>query len=429
MLDWTGSQSVAALAGEYGRMLPWDVAVATSVDPADGPARRVTASRRPWEEIAEPGARAELEELVDSPALAIIPVSVPEADLTGALVVLGRPGATLGRQANRVYVKSMLVGDHVDGVLPAWAFFARAVVDAGQLRMTASREGLYDDDLLERVREALGDALRRWMLRTASVNRELFGRFLALHALGVKAVAAVDDDLAAAVLPWLTFETTAGAMTLPEVAARFGVVRWAGTVDEFRQIAPVAAAQGMGVVNAGYTYDVALLDRFAAGRPDARVEPITPGDLDTHVGQPPEAQLAAMWPFLLAARAALDPLDVDVQLRVFQPVTLPALVLDDREARYRRSSRAVAAQQDGDSAWGGILEALDDGGNDRRVLLMNADNPTVAGIGQLRDPLLVPLAMEGLYCQALLAGQHPLQPADTEALNRSFLGLIERTVQ
>jgi molecular chaperone HtpG len=424
MHDWAGSAQVQSLAGQYARMLPWQVDVALPT----GQVRRVSALARPWE---VPGgvsaARAEIEELVEAKALAVIPVSMAEAGLHGAVVILGQTSAPTSRQSHRVYVKGMLVGDHVEGVLPSWAFFARAVVDVEQLRLTASREGLYEDDLLEQVRVSLGEQVRRWMLRTAEVNPAVFEQFLALHALGVKAIAAVDEDLLHVVLPWLRFETTAGSMTLPEVVARFGVVRYAATVDEFRQIAPVAAAQGIGVVNGGYTYDAALIARLPLVDSTADVQLLLPGDLNTHVESPPEDVMLGMRPFVTAARTVLDALDVEVQLRSFNPVTLPALVLDDREARYRRNARAAAESGEG-SAWAGILQAVDDGGADRKILLINHRNPTVQQIAAITDPELLRLSVESLYCQALLAGQHPLQAADTSALNRSFLGLIQRAV-
>lgn len=424
MQDWVGLAQVQALADRYARMLPWQVDVAL---PA-GVVRRVSALARPWE---APGgvaaARSELEELVDAKALAVIPVTVTEAGLRGAVVILGQASAPTARQSHRVYVKGMLVGSDVQGVLPAWAFFVRAVVDAEHLRLTASREELSDDDLLEQVRIALGEQVRRWMLRTAEVNPVVFERFLALHALGVKAIAAVDDDLLRAVLPWLRFETTVGPMTLPEVVARFGVIRYAATVDEFRQIAPVAAAAGVGVVNAGYTYDAVLIARLSLIDAAVEAQLLLPGDLNAHVEAPPEAVQLAMRGFVMAARTVLDAMDVEVQLRSFDPVSVPALVLDDREARYRRNARAVAESGE-DSAWAGILQAVDDGGTDRKVLLINHRNPTIQQIATISDPDLLRLSVESLYCQALLAGQHPLQAADTAALNRSFLGLIQRAI-
>ncbi|MEJ2577550.1 MAG: HSP90 family protein [Kineosporiaceae bacterium] len=423
--DWVGRIQVEALAAEYGRMLPSPVHVAT----ATGDAVLVSTAERPWD---RPGgvaaAREDLETLAGTPALAVFPVSVPEAGLRGAALIVDHPAAPTVRPTGRVYAKGMLVGADLEGVLPEWAFFARCVVNADQLRLTASREALYDDDLLEQVRVSLGEQLRRWMLRTAEVNPETFRRFLSRHALGVKAMAAADDDLLRAVLPWLTFETTAGQLPLPEVAARFGTVRYTATVDEFRQVAPVAAAQGIGVVNAGYAYETEVLTRYAALDAEAKVELLLPGDLDAHVQAPPEDVLLALRGFVHAARGALDPLGVEVELRSFDPESLPALVLDDREARYRRNARASAAAADA-SPWAQMHVSVDDGGTDRRVLLLNHSNPTVEQIAAIDDPDLLRLSLESLYCQALLAGQHPMQAADTAALNRSFHGLIRRAVR
>ncbi len=54
----------------------------------------------------------------------------------------------------------MLVSDRNGDLLPDWAFFAQAVVDGAQLTPTASREDLYQDDVLAEVRTALGDQIR-----------------------------------------------------------------------------------------------------------------------------------------------------------------------------------------------------------------------------------------------------------------------------
>lgn len=421
--QWLADGQLRPLAREYGQMLPWDIQVAVP----DGPPRRITAMETPWRrmEAGDTTATAELAELAGVPALAVLPVRVPAAGLRGALVIVDHPAAPSARQPHRVYVRGMLVGTEVPALLPEWAFFARGVVDADQLRLTASREALYDDDLLEDVRVALGEQLRRWLRRTAEVNPELFDRFLRLHALAVKAVASTDEELLRVVLPWLRFETTAGPMTLPEVADRFGVVRYTATIDEFRQVAPVAAAQGIGVVNAGYSYDTALIERLPRVDPGITVQALIPGDLDAHVADPPEAAATALRPLVAAATAILDELEVQVRLRSFEPANLPALVLDDRNARHQRERRAVMAAE-ADSVWSQLLASFDDPGGGRRVLLLNHRSDTVRRIAEIDDPELLRLTVESLYCQALLAGQHPLEPADSAALHRSFRGLIDR---
>ena len=60
-------------------------------------------------------------------------------------------------------------------------------------------------------------------------------------------------------LPWLPFETTDGTVPLAEFARAHPVIHLARTVEEYRQVAPIATAQGLGVVNGGYTYDADLV--------------------------------------------------------------------------------------------------------------------------------------------------------------------------
>ena len=81
------------------------------------------------------------------------------------------PTNPASRAGHRVYLKRMLLAESAEGLLPEWAFFARCVVDATELRPTASREALYEDGLLESVREALGDQLRGWLVRLSTTSR------------------------------------------------------------------------------------------------------------------------------------------------------------------------------------------------------------------------------------------------------------------
>ena len=106
----------------------------------------------------------------------MVELNVPEAGLTGVAFVLPMPANPAARAGHRVYLKRMLLAESADGLLPDWAFFARCVVDATELRPTASREALYEDGLLESVREALGDQLRGWLVRLAARDPRPAGR-------------------------------------------------------------------------------------------------------------------------------------------------------------------------------------------------------------------------------------------------------------
>ena len=409
--------TVRELAELYGSLLP----VTVEVDGA-----RITAGRLPW------GAgRSDLLGYADRVfgflPFDVIELNVPEAGLTGAAFVLPTPVNPASRGGHRVYLKRMLLAENVEGLLPEWAFFARCVVDSTELRPTASREALYDDGLLADTREAIADQLRGWLVGLAASDPRRLGQFLAIHHLGVKALALHDDEMLHLVEQWYPMETNQGQVTLAEFRERHGLIRYASTPDEFRQLAAVAAAQDVGLVNGGYVYDAEIIERLAAVRPEIRVERLEPTDLTTRfTGLDAETELR-LRPFLAVAQRRLDRLGCEVVVRAFDPPTLPALYLVSRAAAFH--DEFTATRQQADDLWAGVLDALAaTAPPDRPQLVLNHRNPLVRRITTLSEPELAGLAVETLYGQALMLGHHPLRPADSALLTTSFLGLLDRAV-
>jgi molecular chaperone HtpG len=360
------------------------------------------------------------------PPFASVPVHVPAAGLSGVALILGNPTHTGRRPGSRVYLKGMLLGDEMTGLLPEWAFFVRLVVDTTTLRPTASREALYDDDLLADTRAALGEQLRRWLGRLAASEPARMNDFLRIHHVAAKAMALADDEMLTMLLPLLPFQTNVGDSTLPELLERTDTIYVTRTNDDFHQIAQVAAGQGMAVVNGGYVYEYDLLLKAPIALPGTNVLTVSPDDLDAHIRTvDADRSSAVAWP-LEQMRDALDRLDVDLELRGFQPSSLPALYLDSATAQERRERRTVA--ETADDTWAAILGAFDDGGSSRARLLLNDDNQTVQRLLAVRDPGLAAMGIESLYTRALLMGHHRLRPADLAAMDRSFLGLLDRAI-
>jgi molecular chaperone HtpG len=320
----------------------------------------------------------------------------------------------------------MLLSEGVEALLPEWAFFVRCVVDTTELRPTASREALYDDSLLEAVREALGGQLRGWITRLGIADGRRLAQFLRIHHLGVKALAVHDDAMLALVYQWWPFETNVGPLTLAEFHDRYGPVRFSPSVDEFRQVAAVAAAQSIPLVNAGYVYEPELLARLPAMSPPVDVELLSPGDLSTRLDPLESTVELAVRPFLVLATRTLEPMGVEVLVRAFDPPSLPALFLLDGDTALAVDLRAGRDQAD--PVWGSILGALAHGRDDRPQLVFNHRNPLVRQAATIGDEELARHAVEGLYVQALLLGRQPLRPADMAALNQSFLGLLGRAM-
>jgi molecular chaperone HtpG len=409
--------TVRELAELYGSLLP----VPVEVDE-----QRVTAGAAPWES-GRAALFAYAEKVFGFVPFDIIELDVPQAGLKGAAFVLPTPVNPAMRGGHRVYLKRMLLAESVEGLLPEWAFFARCVVDSTELRPTASREALYDDSLLGETRDAIADQLRGWLVRLATSDPRKLGRFLNIHHLGVKALALHDDEMLGIVDQWYPVETNMGSVTLAEFRERHGLIRYAATPDEFRQLAAVAAAQEVGLVNGGYVYDTEIIERLATVDPEIRVERLEPSDLATRFNSlDAEAELK-LRPFLTAVQRRLDRLGCEVVLRAYEPATLPALYLVSRAAAFH--DELTASRDRADDIWGGVLDALaTTAPPDRPQLVLNARNPLVRRITAIGDPELAGLAVESLYGQALMLGHHPIRPADAALLTSSMLGLLDRAV-
>jgi molecular chaperone HtpG len=222
-------------------------------------------------------------------------------------------------------------------------------------------------------------------------------------------------------------ETNAGRMTLAEFREQHGLVRYAATIDEFRQLAAVAAAQDLAVVNAGYTYDTEIVERLPGLDREILIERLEPTDLTTRFHTLDPAVELGLRTFLAIAQRTLDRLGCEVVVRGYDPASLPALYLVSRSAAFHGELRATREKVD--DVWAGVLDALAASGPEERPqLVLNHRNPLVRRVTALADPALVALAVEALYGQALLLGYHPIRPADAALLNSSFLGLLDRAV-
>ena len=421
LLGWS---QVGALAELFAAYLPVELIVHTP----DGP-RDVGGRTFPWEDpTLTGGRRREAAERLSDDLLGIRPLDVIElADpVTGVHGFAFVTPAPAGRRAHhRLYAKRMLVGEAVEAILPDWAFFVRAVLDGDRLELTASRESLQDNEALAETRERLGAAIRRWLLRTAATDPDRMRRFLQVHHLGAKAMAAEDDemlDIVAGLLPW---ETTRGQMSLADFAALDPVLRYAESIEDFRQIAPLASVGGVAVLNAGYAYDGELIRRWLARHPGSDARRIAPSELSTGFEPVDPAERARFARLLATAQEALDRTGVVADVRRFAPEDLQAVLLIDRDGRRERDRAEV--REDLDGPWAALLDATARP-QAKASFVVNAANLTVRRLAEHPDATLQRHVIEALYAHALIAGQHPLRPVDSALVSRALPNLLDRAL-
>ncbi|WP_433584676.1 HSP90 family protein [Microbacterium hydrocarbonoxydans] len=366
-------------------------------------------------------------ELLGASPLDVIELSEPATGTRGLAYVLPFAPPPGARQATRMYLGRMLLAERVDDVLPEWAFFVRAVMDSTGLAPTASRESLVEDAALERVREQLGAGIRRWVLELGLTEPHRLAQFVAVHEVGLKSLVRHDEELAAFITRWLTLETTHGTMRIGDLVDRFPHVRFAATVDEFRQVAGISPASEV-LVNGGYLYDADLVRLLPELYPEVTVEKVdVAGELD-RLDPPPLDDREAAVALESRAGGVLTASGCSVVVRSIDRPDLAGLYVADPEVLRsidRRRTRGVTG-----SLWSGVLDRIDSSAAAARDddlsarLCLNWSNRVVRALVRVQDDAVFDRTVQLLYIQALLAGHHPLSDADRALMTSALSDLV-----
>lgn len=416
-------------AAHFGSLLPIPVSVT-----AQGKTQPINADP-PWR-LPHDSAEAEWQANLDYGHsvfgihfLDAIPLKSETGGVEGLAFVLPATANLASKRSHRVYLKNMLLSESAEGVLPEWAFFVRCVVDARDLKPTASREAFHEDESLDAAREALGRCLRDYLVHVAQTDRERLNRLISLHYMAIKALALEDDEFYRMFIDWLPFETSLGQMSLADVLMHETTIRYVSTRDQFRQIAGVASAQDMCVVNAGYVYDTELIERLPEVLPDRRIQRVDPSDLAQQFDELTLEERERIFDFLKLVDLALQPFQCAGDVKRFQPDELPTLFTTNEEANFLRS---VDQSKDlADDLWSGVLGNISEDAMHSAYaqLCLNYDNPLIERLSRLRNRDVVRRAVELLYVQSLLMGHFPLRAREMGVLNNGLLELIELAVR
>lgn len=414
------------LAFHYGSLLPFPIKFSDSTETT-----LINEATPPWKEtFAAPEFERDAYLEYGREAFALeffdyIPLRSAVGDVSGVAFVLPFSPSLSSRKTHRVYLKNMLLSEQTEGLLPDWAFFVKCVVNANDLRPTASREAFYEDEALAATRAELGRQLRNYLIDLAEENPARLRKLIQLHFLSIKALAVDDEEFFRIVVKWLPFETNMGTMTLTEYLKDHEVVRYIVDLDQFRQTARIAASQSLCVINAGYVYDAALVQKLQDIYPLVSLMMIDSASL-THSFEyltPVEQDEVAA--FIELANNVLEPFNCYVDVRRFSPDELPALHIASSDVQFKRSLES--AKEVADSFWSSLLDEVAAGFDEAALaqLCFNYRNPVVYKITRMQDQDLLRLSIQMLYVQAILLSHRPLNAKEMALLNEGLLRFIE----
>lgn len=312
--------------------------------------------------------------------------------------------------------------------MPDWAVFVACVANVRALKPVASREGFYEDDQLEATRAALGEAIRDYLIGLSKTDPDRLTALIDLHHTAIRSLASEDEDCFRVFGPYLPFETSLGRMTLGDYRARQDVVRYVATRDEFRQIAQVAAAQDLCVINAGYAFDGELMRMLRHCEPEADVEAIGASDLSQEFEELTLDERDQAMDLVRLADLVLQPYRCGAEIRRYKPEELPALFTANPQAEFLRQAEQTRDQAEG--MWADLIGSVSSEAtlSANAQLCLNYANPLIQRLTQVTDRDAIREAVEMLYVHALLMGHHPLSTRETQLIQRGMLGLIERSI-
>ena len=338
-------------------------------------------------------------------AMGIIPIDSPTAGVVGLAFVLpytARPGYRTG---DRIYSKGMLVADTDDLIVPRWAFFCRAVIDAGELPLTASREGLQESAALQYVRKRIGFRLLSELIIVQGLHPEIFQEIIQLHADGLKVLAVQEPDVRELLRSALPFETTVGDRTIDQLIGFEEVVPYVRDADTYAALRDVAVHAGVLVVNASGLHEADLLETANKGE-RALFREIGARDVVELAKPVAHSDLEAA--SVLAARAeqALAGEQVRVQVAAFEPADRPVLWWP-----------AAPSTADGD-----LPDEL------RATLVLNAANAVVKRLIGAPSQAELAGSLRALYVTGLLLGRMLPTVPQTGLLSTAVIDLVETSL-
>jgi molecular chaperone HtpG len=196
-------------------------------------------------------------------------------------------------------------------------------------------------------------------------------------------------------------------------------------LDQFRQTARIAAAQSMCVINAGYVYDAALIQKLEDVFPLFPLLMIDSSSLTHSFEYLTLAEQDEVSAFVELANKVLEPFKCYVEVRRFAPDELPALHIAGSDVEFKRSIELT--KEVTDSFWSSLLDEVGEGLDEDALaqLCFNYRNPVVYKITRMRDEDLLRLSVQMLYVQAILLSHRPLNAKEMALLNEGLLRFIE----
>ncbi len=355
-----------------------------------------------------------------------IPLYGFKGENLGVAYILPNRVSINAKHNHRVYLKKMLVSNNAQNVLPDWAVFTCCVFNSTKLQPTASRESFYEDEILEETKSNIGNQIKNYINNLAKQFPKKLEEFIRIHQDNLKLLALENDEFFSLIYDKITFPSSLGEVTVPDFFRQEGVIRYAPSVDEFRQVATIAASNGKHLINAGYTYSSQLLSKLKHLKPELNVIEV---EIDDYVQTFDELSLEeynSNFDFIERCNKALEEFDCSVQIKKFSPDSLPSLFYSNESMQLLNNSKQ---SKELGGAWEGIMNTFgrELSKNAFSKLVFNYNNGLIRRLSENKDGAMVILSVKMLYVQALMLSHYPISSKEMNIISKGMIQLLEKS--
>jgi molecular chaperone HtpG len=411
---------VSELLEKYGEYLPIPILLIE-----DKYERKINVPTPPWR-LDKREALAYVDRVTYSKPMDIIPLTSAIGGVMGIAYILPHAVSLQDEKKHRVYLKDMLLSDKMNNILPTWAFFVNGIINTESLRPTASREAFQENDLFFEVREELGDCIKRYLIGLSESNPELFQRIVLVHYASIKTMAVEDDELYALFIRHLSFETSYGDMKMADILHDHSSILVTASLDEFRQVARVAKAQNLMVVNGGYVHDLDLVRNVIEVADNVTVGILNILEFANCFEELNPEEKREVQPFLEHSDRLLESFQCRSLARWFEPADIPVLYNTNQEVNFLKL--ADESEKESGPLFSEVVSIIKNEMYEKPYsrLCYNYNNPMVRKAMDSLDPQLQKASIELFYTQALLLGNHAMGTAELRLMNESLLLFMNR---
>lgn len=415
------ADKIKELINHYGMLLPYPIMLN-----CNGFSTQLNLVQLPWEkpiidksEVMDFGEEVFKEKFID-----YIPLYSEKGNVKGVAYILSYKVQPNIKNHHKIYLKNMLLTENGSNILPEWAFFVKCILNTTLLRPTASREGFYEDEMLEAARNELSNCISKYLSSLAKLDEEKLMKIIGIHQLAIKSISVADDELFKIFIDYLKFETTKGQMTGYALKNFNEDIVYTYDIDKFSQMSQIFTAQNRLLLNAGYVYETELIEKMKYFYNISLIE-LNEDEVEYVMEDVSIDEQEDAYDLLNTANLTLRKFDCEADIKRYKPNQLPIFYTLNENARIFRD--IARSKEKSSKLFLEMLNAFADEIKDDYFskIYFNIDNNLVKELLKIKDKEKLSVCIEILYVQSLLLGRFPLRNNEMEVMNTGILKMIE----